>query len=133
MAGAACAFPLIAKRFPRLHIPPAFLFFARHFGTGVLIATAFAHLLPTAFVSLTDPCLPPLWKDKYPAMAGVLAMAAIFVVTLIEMLFTKGLCAGHYSPADARLESCPAVAAVLTTAQGEEQGQRGGEIGRAHV
>lgn len=108
MAGAACSFPLIAKRFPRLRIPPSFLFFARHFGTGVLIATAFAHLLPTAFLSLTDPCLPPVWNEQYPAMAGAFAMAAIFLVTLVEMVFTKGICAGHYSPTDhahARLES----------------------------
>ncbi|KAF8254000.1 Zinc/iron permease [Wilcoxina mikolae CBS 423.85] len=98
----ACAFPLIAKRFPRLRIPRSFLFFARHFGTGVLIATAFAHLLPTAFTSLTDPCLPPLWNQKYPAMAGVIAMAAVFLVTLVEMIFTKGICAGGYSQEDHR-------------------------------
>ncbi|KAF8535265.1 Zinc/iron permease [Trichophaea hybrida] len=98
----ACAFPLIAKRFPRLRIPRSFLFFARHFGTGVLIATAFAHLLPTAFISLTDPCLPPLWNQQYPAMAGAIAMAAVFLVTLVEMIFTKGICVGGYSQEDHR-------------------------------
>ncbi|KAI4272499.1 MAG: hypothetical protein L6R35_006480 [Caloplaca aegaea] len=58
-----------ARRFPRLPIPHYFLFISRHFGTGVLIATAFVHLLPTAFVSLTDPCLPAFWNEGYPAMA----------------------------------------------------------------
>ncbi|KAL7273361.1 hypothetical protein RUND412_003797 [Rhizina undulata] len=96
----ACAFPLIAKKFPRLRIPPSFLFSARHFGTGVLIATAFVHLLPTAFTSLTDPCLPAFWNETYPAMAGAIAMAAVFFVTGVEMLFTRGLCNGHYSPED---------------------------------
>ncbi|CCX32883.1 Zinc/iron permease [Pyronema domesticum] len=96
----ACAFPIIAKRFPRLRIPPSFLFFARHFGTGVLIATAFVHLLPTAFISLTDPCLPAVWNEKYPAMAGAIAMAATFAVIVVEMLFTKGICSGHYNQDD---------------------------------
>ncbi|KAL2004361.1 hypothetical protein VTN02DRAFT_2007 [Thermoascus thermophilus] len=90
----ACSFPVIARRFPRLPIPRRFLFLSRHFGTGVLIATAFIHLLPTAFVSLTDPCLPRFWNKGYPAMAGLVAMLAVFVVVTVEMLFAmKG--AGH--------------------------------------
>ncbi|KAL8998199.1 MAG: hypothetical protein Q9169_002684 [Polycauliona sp. 2 TL-2023] len=83
-----------ARRFPRLPIPHYFLFISRHFGTGVLIATAFVHLLPTAFVSLTDPCLPDFWNKGYPAMAGVIAMVSVLIVVAIEMFFaTRG--AGH--------------------------------------
>ncbi|KAL5333220.1 UV radiation resistance protein and autophagy-related subunit 14-domain-containing protein [Aspergillus crustosus] len=90
----ACSFPIIARRFPRLPIPRRFLFISRHFGTGVLIATAFVHLLPTAFVSLTDPCLPRFWSQSYRAMAGFVAMISVFVVVLVEMFFAmKG--AGH--------------------------------------
>ncbi|KAL8767341.1 MAG: hypothetical protein Q9194_006015 [Teloschistes cf. exilis] len=60
----------------------------------VLIATAFVHLLPTAFVSLTDPCLPAFWNEGYPAMAGLIAMTSVLVVVAIEMFFaTRG--AGH--------------------------------------
>jgi zinc transporter 1/2/3 len=91
---AACSFPIIARRFPRFPIPHHFLFLSRHFGTGVLIATAFVHLLPTAFVSLTDPCLPNFWNKGYPAMAGLIAMISVLVVVSIEMFFaTHG--AGH--------------------------------------
>ncbi|KAL9020620.1 MAG: hypothetical protein Q9185_002206 [Variospora sp. 1 TL-2023] len=83
-----------ARRFPRLPIPHYFLFISRHFGTGVLIATAFVHLLPTAFVSLTDPCLPAFWNEGYPAMAGLIAMTSVLVVVAIEMFFAiRG--AGH--------------------------------------
>ncbi|OMP87503.1 Zinc-regulated transporter 2 [Diplodia seriata] len=90
----ACAFPIIVRRFPRLPVPHHFLFLSRHFGTGVLIATAFVHLLPTAFTSLTDPCLPAFWNEGYPAMAGLIAMTAVFVVVGIEMFFaSRG--AGH--------------------------------------
>ncbi|KAL3465414.1 ZIP zinc transporter-domain-containing protein [Aspergillus heterothallicus] len=84
----ACALPILIIRFSRLHIPASFLFFVRHFGTGVLIATAFVHLLPTAFTLLGDPCLSGFWTDDYPAMPGAISLAGIFLVTLIEMVFS---------------------------------------------
>ena len=90
VSSTACAFPLIVVRFPRLRIPPTFLFLVRHFGTGILIATAFVHLLPTAFISLTDPCLPAFWNRDYPAMAGALALSAVFLIAVVEMVFSPG-------------------------------------------
>jgi zinc transporter 1/2/3 len=85
----ACAFPLLVKA-PKLRIPPTFPFIVRHFGTGVLIATAFVHLLRTAFLSLTDQCLPKFWNEDFPAMAGALAMAAVFMIAVVEMVFSPG-------------------------------------------
>ncbi|KAJ5059465.1 Zinc/iron permease [Bipolaris maydis] len=94
LSTAACSFPIIVKRFPSIPVPHQFLFISRHFGTGVLIATAFVHLLPTAFESLTHPCLPHFWNKRYPAMPGLVAMTAVFVVVSIEMFFAaRG--AGH--------------------------------------
>ncbi|KAJ4287464.1 hypothetical protein N0V88_007651 [Collariella sp. IMI 366227] len=69
----ACAVPLLASKFPVLRIPEPFLFGVRHFGTGVLLATAFVHLLPTAFISLGNPCLSSFWTTDYPAMPGAIA------------------------------------------------------------
>lgn len=91
----ACAFPLLVLRFPRLRIPTRALFVVRHFGTGVLLATAFVHLLPTAFISLGDPCLSGFWTDDYPAMPGAIALLAIFLIAGIEMTFSpeKRCCA----------------------------------------
>lgn len=83
----ACAFPILAVRFPGLRIPAPFFFAIRHFGTGVLIATAFVHLLPTAFTLLGNSCLPDFWTEKYTAMPGAMALAAIFMLMLIEMIF----------------------------------------------
>ncbi|KAF2266098.1 Fe transport protein 3 [Lojkania enalia] len=80
-----CGFPVVAKKVKWMKIPPKVFFFCKHFGTGVLIATAFVHLLPTAFASLNDPCLPDLFTDKYPAMPGVIMMGALFVLFVIEM------------------------------------------------
>lgn len=83
----ACAFPLLAVKFPALRIPGRFFFAVRHLGTGVLIATAFVHLLPTAFISLNDPCLSDFWVKDFPEMPGAIALAGIFLVTIIEMVF----------------------------------------------
>lgn len=96
VSAGACALPLLALRVPRLRIPSQALFIFRHFGTGVLLATAFVHLLPTAFVSLTDPCLPPFFNKKYPAFAGAIALASVFIITIAEMIFSPGrsLCSG---------------------------------------
>ncbi|GKT86438.1 plasma membrane zinc ion transporter [Colletotrichum tofieldiae] len=83
----ACAFPLIAAVIPGVRIPRPFFFAVRHFGTGVLLATAFVHLLPTAFTLLGNPCLSSFWVEDYPAMPGAIALAGIFLVTIIEMVF----------------------------------------------
>tara|TARA_R110002003_G_scaffold1184_16_gene22707 strand:- start:11800 stop:12888 length:1089 start_codon:yes stop_codon:yes gene_type:complete len=84
-------------KFPRLRIPPTFLFGAKHFGTGVLIATAFVHLLPTAFLSLSNPCLSSFWTTDYRAMPGAIMLASIFFVTVIEMVFSPAqhVCGGN--------------------------------------
>lgn len=96
LSTAACSFPVIVRRFPNLPVPNYALFLSRHFGTGVLIATAFVHLLPTAYTSLTDPCLPPFWTDVYPAMPGFIAMVSVLVVVAIEMFFAlKGASHSH--------------------------------------
>ncbi|KAF2766874.1 zinc-regulated transporter 2 [Teratosphaeria nubilosa] len=95
----ACSFPLIVRRFPKLPIPNYTLFLSRHFGTGVLIATAFVHLLPTAYVNLTDDCLPTFWTSTYPAMSGFIAMVSVLATVAIEMFFaTRG--AGHSHSVD---------------------------------
>lgn len=88
VSGGACAFPLLASKFPFMKIHPGFLFAIRHFGTGVLLATAFVHLLPTAFISLGDPCLSNFWTTDYPPMPGAIALVGIFLVTVIEMVFS---------------------------------------------
>ncbi|KAI5284837.1 hypothetical protein KEM54_001027 [Ascosphaera aggregata] len=72
------------------------------------LATAFVHLLPTAFVSLTDPCLPYFWNKGYPAMPGFVSMMAVFLVVSIEMFFAvKGAAHIHGSEYDTLVEPSP--------------------------
>ncbi|RAL67876.1 hypothetical protein DID88_008601 [Monilinia fructigena] len=74
--------------------PNRVIFLSQHFGTGVLIATAFVHLLPTAFMSLTDPCLPDFFSQRYHPLTGLIAMFSALIVVGLEMfLTTRG--AGH--------------------------------------
>ncbi|ETI23561.1 hypothetical protein G647_05363 [Cladophialophora carrionii CBS 160.54] len=87
-------FPVTGKRIRWMRIPPGVLFFCKHFGTGVLVATAFVHLVPTAFSSLTDPCLPALLTEQYPAMPGVIMMTALFALFTIGM-YLKAKVGGH--------------------------------------
>jgi len=90
----ACGFPLVSRRSSKSGGPNRFIFISQHFGTGVLIATAFVHLLPTAFISLTDPCLPYFFSTGYHPLAGLIAMISALLVVGLEMfLTTRG--AGH--------------------------------------
>jgi hypothetical protein len=105
----AAIFPLIATRVRRLRVPQKALFIIKHFGTGVLMSvahfsfsftgtlpdilhrgTAFCHLLPTAFVSLLDPCLGDNSVfGQYPALSGGIAMGGVFAVTAVELAFAE--------------------------------------------
>lgn len=49
VSSAATFFPVVAKRVPRLRIPLYVYLFAKYFGAGVIVATAFIHLLDPAY------------------------------------------------------------------------------------
>ncbi|GJJ76314.1 solute carrier family 39 (zinc transporter), member 1/2/3 [Entomortierella parvispora] len=62
----------------------------RIFGSGVILATAFIHMLPSAFESLTDPSLPAIFQDQgYSAWAGLIAMLAALMLHLLEFVATQ--------------------------------------------
>ncbi|KAI1802011.1 Zinc/iron permease [Daldinia bambusicola] len=87
-------FPVAAKKISWLKVPEKVFFACKHFGTGVLIATAFVHLLPTAWFSLSDPCLPDLFTEQYPPLPGVIMMASLFILFIIEMWMNNKM-GGH--------------------------------------
>lgn len=90
----ACGLPLFSRRATTGHRQKEILFYSQHIGTGVLIATAFVHLLPTAFSSLTDPCLPYFFSKGYTPLPGLIAMISALVVVGVESYLTaRG--AGH--------------------------------------
>ncbi|KAL0475020.1 Zinc/iron permease [Neurospora intermedia] len=93
----SCGFPLFSRRAMKgSKLQRKIIFFSQYFGTGVLMATAFVHLLPTAFLSLTDPCLPYVFSEGYKPLAGLVSMtAALVVVALESYLTTRGATHSH--------------------------------------
>lgn len=60
----------------------------RHFGSGVIISTAFIHLLMHAFVMFNNECLGHL---EYEAVAPAIAMASLMVIFAIDFLAARWL------------------------------------------
>lgn len=54
------------------------------FGIGVIVASAWIHLLPEAFAMFTHPCLMGQWTEYGGSYVGLFAMIAAFIVQLIE-------------------------------------------------
>ncbi|THH08542.1 hypothetical protein EW145_g2647 [Phellinidium pouzarii] len=77
-------FPVVARRTRiRNVIPKAVFEFAKYFGSGVIIATAFIHLLDPAVSELGSPCLTGNWQ-VYP-WALALCMLSIFIIFFVEL------------------------------------------------
>ncbi|KAH8174544.1 ZIP zinc transporter domain-containing protein [Sarocladium implicatum] len=90
----SCAFPLVSKRaLANNKRSKTILGHLQFAGTGVVLATCFCHLLPTAFESLTDPCLPDAILAYPPLPGAIVLVSSIIVIGLESYLTTKG--AGH--------------------------------------
>jgi len=83
-------FPVFARRFSKGGGFPKWAFFvAKYFGSGVIIATAFIHLLAPAEEALTNKCLTgPI--TEYSWVEGIILMTIIvlFFVELMVMRFS---------------------------------------------
>ncbi|KAJ7158306.1 ZIP-like iron-zinc transporter [Mycena crocata] len=83
----AALLPVLARRSRLSGLvlkPRAILDFAKYFGSGVIIGTAFIHLLAPGIEALTSPCLTPAWQ-KYPYALG-LCLCSILALFLVEIL-----------------------------------------------
>ncbi|KAI0251760.1 Zinc/iron permease [Lactifluus subvellereus] len=78
------SFPIIAHRSGLVHVPRSVFDFAKYFGSGVIIATAFIHLLGPGISELTSPCLGAAWQDyPYPLALALLSSFGIFTIELL--------------------------------------------------
>ncbi|KAI7895194.1 Zinc/iron permease [Mucor mucedo] len=57
----------------------------KFFGTGVILATAFVHMLPDALENFSSPCLTQGWLS-YGAFAGIFCMISSFALQLLEVV-----------------------------------------------
>lgn len=76
-------FPILAARLRFLNIHKSVFEGAKYFGSGVIIATAFIHLLAPAVGQLGSECLTGVWAE-YP-WAPALAMISVFLVFFVEL------------------------------------------------
>ena len=54
---AGTLFPIVSRRVRSIRIPEIVFEGTKYFGSGVILATAFVHLLAPAFAALTASCL----------------------------------------------------------------------------
>ncbi|PWY90311.1 ZIP zinc/iron transport family [Aspergillus sclerotioniger CBS 115572] len=87
VTSSACTlFPVVAKRIPRWNIPYPVYLFARYFGTGVIVATAFIHLLDPAYENIgTTTCVGVSghWADY--SWCAAIVLASVIMVFLLDV------------------------------------------------
>ncbi|KAJ4294154.1 hypothetical protein N0V90_007844 [Kalmusia sp. IMI 367209] len=79
-------FPVVAKRMPKLRIPTTAYQFARFFGAGVIIATAFVHLLDPAYDEIGPASCVGLtggWTEY--SFVPAIVLAAIFTIFIVDL------------------------------------------------
>ncbi|KFA65424.1 hypothetical protein S40285_00536 [Stachybotrys chlorohalonatus IBT 40285] len=79
--------PVYLARQERMHVPKLTFFVCKYVGSGVIIATAFMHLLEPAVDNLGDPCLEPTLGD-YP-WAFAIALMTVMAMFYVELLASR--------------------------------------------
>ncbi|KAJ4980800.1 hypothetical protein NE237_031637 [Protea cynaroides] len=79
--------PIMGKRFPALRPENDIFFVIKAFAAGVILATAFIHILPDAFSQLTDPCLDQNPWGNFP-FAGFVAMLGAIGTLMVDSFAT---------------------------------------------
>ncbi|KAI1497788.1 Zinc/iron permease [Biscogniauxia marginata] len=86
--------PIILARGSKMKVNGTAFFVAKYFGSGVIIGTAFMHLLSPAFAALTSPCLPEGAITDYDWAAGICLMT-VFVMFTVELIASRFDIFGH--------------------------------------
>ena len=82
-SGIGVCIPLLGRTFPFLRPDRDFFFVVKAFAAGVILGTAFIHMLPDAFETLGNPCLAENPWGKFP-FAGLISMFAALSTLLID-------------------------------------------------
>ncbi|THG95503.1 hypothetical protein EW145_g7945, partial [Phellinidium pouzarii] len=86
----ASTFPTLSRRVSFLRIPHTIFFILKHFGTGVILATAFVHLLQDAFETLLSlPAHSPV--RHWVGLLVLSSLLAIFLVEYVSMTYVERL------------------------------------------
>ncbi|KAJ7119631.1 Zinc/iron permease [Mycena epipterygia] len=93
----AVSFPSVSKRSSFLRIPHVAFFIGKHFGTGVILSTAFCHLLQDSFEHLQNPAV----KKVYPKVGrqtGLIILGSLLLIFLVEYISTSYVDFLHADP-----------------------------------
>ncbi|KAG5979971.1 hypothetical protein E4U55_004530 [Claviceps digitariae] len=80
--------PVLLARQSRMHVPKFTFFICKYIGTGVIIATAWMHLLDPAIDQLGDDCVKDRWLGDYP-WALCIALMTIMVMFFVELMVSR--------------------------------------------
>ncbi|KAK0185134.1 zinc iron permease [Armillaria mellea] len=95
----AVSFPGISKRSTYLPIPKVVFFIGKHFGTGVILSTAFCHLLQDSFEALRNPLVAESY-GKVGDQCGLIILGSLLSIFLIEYSSTSYVDHLHAEPSE---------------------------------
>ncbi|KAH8660533.1 Zinc/iron permease [Xylariales sp. PMI_506] len=94
-------FPVLASRVKRLRIPVWIYIIARYFGSGVIIATAFIHLLDPAYDEIGPASCVGMtggWAEySWPPAIALTSIMVIFLIDFLADWFVEGRYGRHAS------------------------------------
>nr|GAT48972.1 zip-like iron-zinc transporter [Mycena chlorophos] len=93
----AVSFPGLSQRSRLVRIPHVAFFIGKHFGTGVILSTAFCHLLQDSFEHLRNPIL----RKTYPRIGeqtGFIILCSLLFIFLVEFISTSYVDFLHANP-----------------------------------
>ncbi|KOS16964.1 Zinc-regulated transporter 2 [Escovopsis weberi] len=107
--------PVFLSRQHKMHVPKFTFFICKYVGTGVIIATAWMHLLDPAIDNLSDPCLEARLGDYPWALAiGLMTVMVMFFVELLAARIAGEDDDAHHSHAGSDGGSDPATLRLTT-------------------
>ncbi|KAJ1644855.1 hypothetical protein J3B02_001016 [Coemansia erecta] len=101
VGGLGAILPIACKNMPLINVSPRIIATGKFFGAGVILATAFVHMLGGATETLKDECLEGKMGD-FDAWPGFLAMVSILAMHLMEHLLTMRFVRGSSHSNDAQ-------------------------------
>ncbi|GMI87871.1 zinc transporter 1 precursor [Hibiscus trionum] len=99
MAGVlGVSLPILAKKIPAFRPENNIFFLIKAFAAGVILSTAFVHILPDGYESLSSPCLSEKPWGVFP-FPGFLAMVAAIATMMIDTFATSFYKKSHFNKA----------------------------------
>ncbi|KAJ9076610.1 hypothetical protein DSO57_1024480 [Entomophthora muscae] len=85
MSVLGCSFPVLVTRVPSLKPLLVVVDVSRHFGTGVILATAFSHMFVNSIYFLLQDLLPTFIK-AYSASTSIIVIVSILLMHMLEIV-----------------------------------------------